>query len=48
MWVTLIMQQIDETVKKHKFKNKKGEEKQMNLNAIPNNMGKCIAFYVRL
>ena len=33
-----IMQQIGEIVKKNTYKNKKGEEKQMNINAIPNNM----------
>lgn len=38
------MQQIDEIVKKHTFKNEKGEEKQMNLNAIPNNMEKYMTF----
>ena len=39
-----IMQQIGEIVKKHTYKNKKGEEKQMNINAIPNNMEKYMAF----
>ena len=38
------MQQIDEIVKKHTFKNEEGEEKQMNLNAIPNNMEKYMTF----
>lgn len=43
------MQQIGEIVKKHTFQNKKGEEKQMNINAIPNNgNGKIYGFYVRL
>ena len=39
-----IMQQIGEIVRKHTYINKKGEEKQMNINAIPNNMEKYMAF----
>ena len=39
-----IMQQIGEIVKKHTYKNKKGEDVQMNINAIPNNMEKYMAF----
>ena len=39
-----IMQEIGEIVKKHTYKNKKGEEIQMNINAIPNNMAKYMAF----
>ena len=39
-----IMQEIGAIVKKHTYKNKKGEEKQMNINAIPNNMEKYMAF----
>ena len=39
-----IMQEIGAIVKKHVYKNKKGEEKQMNINAIPNNMEKHMAF----
>ena len=39
-----IMQQIGEITKKHTYKNKKGEDKQMNINAIPNNMEKYMAF----
>ena len=39
-----IMQEIGAIVKNHTFKNKKGEEKQMNINAIPNNMEKYMAF----
>ena len=39
-----IMQQIGEIVKKHTYNNKKGEEKQMNINAIPNNMEQYMAF----
>ena len=39
-----IMQQIGEITKKHPYKNRKGEEKQMNINAIPNNMEKYMAF----
>ena len=38
------MQEIGAIVKKHTYKNKKGEEKQMNINAIPNNMEKYMAF----
>ena len=39
-----IMQEIGEIVKKNTYKNKKGEEKQMNINAIPNNLEKYMAF----
>ena len=39
-----IMQEIGEIVKKHTYKNKKGEETQMNINAISNNMEKYMAF----
>ena len=39
-----IMQQIGEITKKHTYKNNKGEEKQMNINVIPNNMEKYMAF----
>ena len=39
-----IMQEIGAIVKKHVYKNKKGEEKQMNINAIPNNMEKYMSF----
>ena len=39
-----IMQEIGEIVKKNTYTNKKGEEKQMNINAIPNNMEKYMAF----
>ena len=39
-----IMQEIGAIVKKHAYKNKKGDEKQMNINAIPNNMEKYMAF----
>ena len=38
------MQEIGAIVKNHIYKNKKGEEKQMNINAIPNNMEKYMAF----
>ena len=38
------MQDIGAIVKKHTYKNKKGEDKQMNINAIPNNMEKYMAF----
>ena len=39
-----IMQEIGEIAKKHTYTNKKGEKCQMNINAIPNNMEKYIAF----
>ena len=39
-----IMQEIGAIVKKHAYKNNKGEEKKMNINAIPNNMEKYMAF----
>ncbi|XP_068738984.1 uncharacterized protein [Montipora capricornis] len=39
-----IMQEIGEIVKKHTYTNKKGETCQMNINAIPNNMEKYMAF----
>ena len=39
-----IMQEIGDIVKNHTYKNKKGEEKQMNINLIPNNMEKYMAF----
>ena len=39
-----IMHEIGAIVKKHAYKNNKGEEKQMNINAIPNNMEKYMAF----
>lgn len=38
------MQEIGEIAKKHTFINMKGEEKQMDINAIPNNMEKYMAF----
>ena len=33
-----IMQKLGQIVKKHTYKNNKGEDKQMNINAIPNNI----------
>ena len=42
-----IMQQIGEIAKKHGYTNKKGERQDLNINAIPNNMEKYMAFYVR-
>ena len=39
-----LMQEIGEIAKKHTFKNKNGEEKQMNINVIPNNVAKYMAF----
>ena len=38
------MQTIGEIANKHTYKNKKGEEKQMAINVIPNNMKKYMAF----
>ena len=38
------MQQIGEIAKKHVYKNKKGEKCQMDINCIPNNMEKYMAF----
>ena len=39
-----IMQEIGEIVKKHTYTNKKGKKSQMDINAIPNNMEKYMAF----
>ena len=39
-----IMQEIGAIVKNHAYKNNKGEVKQMNINAIPNNMEKYMTF----
>ena len=39
-----IMQEIGAIVKEHQYTNKKGEKCQMNINAIPNNMEKYMAF----
>ena len=39
-----IMQEIGSIGNKYTYKNNKGEEKQMNINAIPNNMEKYMAF----
>ena len=39
-----IMQQIGEIANKHGYTNKKGEKQDLNINAIPNNMEKYIAF----
>ena len=41
-----IMQEIGAIVKNHTYKNKKGEMKEMNINAIPNNIEKYMAFMV--
>ena len=41
------MQTIGEIANKHTYKNKKGEEKQMDINVIPNNMEKYMAFMLR-
>ena len=39
-----IMQEIVKIAKKNTYKNKKGEDKQMNINVIPNNMEKYMSF----
>ena len=39
-----IMQQFGEIAKKHAYTNKKGEKQDLNINAIPNNMEKYMAF----
>ena len=39
-----IMQQIGEIAKKHAYTNKKGEKQDLNINAIPKNMEKYMAF----
>ena len=39
-----IMQEIGAIVKNHTYKDKNGNEKEMNINAIPNNMEKYMAF----
>ena len=39
-----IMQQIGEIANKHGYTNKKGEKQGLNINAIPNNMEKYMAF----
>ena len=39
-----IMQEIGAIVKTHTYKNDKGEEKRMNINCIPNNIEKYMAF----
>ena len=38
------MQQIGEIAKKHAYKNKRGEEQHLDINVIPNNMEKYMAF----
>ena len=40
-----IMQTIGELANKHTYKNKKGEEKEMNINIIPANMTKLHCFH---
>ena len=39
-----IMQQIGEIANKHGYTNKKREKQDLNINAIPNNIEKCMAF----
>ena len=41
-----IMQEIGAIVKKHTYKNNRGIDVEMNINAIPNNMEKYMAFMV--
>ena len=38
------MQQIGQIAKNHAYKNKKGEEQHLKINAIPNNIEKYMAF----
>ena len=38
------MQRIGEITNKHGYTNKKGEKQDLNINAIPNNMEKYMAF----
>ena len=38
------MQQIGEIAKKHAYTNNKGEKQNLDINAIPNNMEKYMAF----
>ena len=38
------MQQVGEIAKKHAYTNKKGEKQDLDINAIPNNMEKYMAF----
>ena len=38
------MQQIGEIANKHGYTNKKGEKQDLSINAITNNMKKCMAF----
>ena len=40
----VIMQTTGEIANKHTYKNRKGEEKQMDINVFPNNMEKYMAF----
>ena len=42
-----IMQQIVEIAKKHAYTNKKEEKQDLNINAIPSNMEKYMAFMLR-
>ena len=44
MYCHFIMQQIGEIANKHGYTNKKGEKQDLNINAIPNNMEKYMAF----
>ena len=39
-----IIQEIGEIAKKYTFKDKKGEDKEMDISAIPNNMEKYMVF----
>ena len=41
------MQEIGKIANKYTYKDKKGEDKQMDVNAIPNNMEKYMASMLR-
>lgn len=45
--IYIIMQEIGKIADKYTYKNKKGEDKQMDVNAIPNNMEKYMASMLR-
>lgn len=38
-----IMQYIGQVVRDNKFKNSKGEEKELSINCIPNDMDRCMS-----
>lgn len=41
-----IMQSIGQVAKNNKFKNNKGEEKELSINCIPNNMEKYMSIMI--